>query len=157
MMILLSSLAKVIVVLVQGAHASYYNYVVLYLKKLNASAVYIGVILNIVVLSEILFFAFSDWLLKGKSISVMYMIVAGAAVTRWTLLFLFPSTPVLISTQIFHSLTFGLRQNAFMRLIYEEFENKDIPAAQGVYIKYSLCSAVQDVDPGRFFHVKILV
>lgn len=153
--------AMVIVVLTQGAHASYYNYGVLYLKELDVSAVYIGVILNVAVLSEILFFVFSDRMLKGKSISVMFMIAAGAAVTRWTLLFLFPSTPVFIFTQLFHSLTFGLTHYAFMRLIYEELESKDIPAAQGVYtsLGMGLSTAVltfiggflYDISPGAAF------
>jgi MFS transporter, PPP family, 3-phenylpropionic acid transporter len=153
--------AMVIVVLIQGAHASYYNYGVLYLKELDVSAVYIGVILNIAVLSEILFFALSDRLLKGRSISVMFMISAGAAVTRWTLLFLFSSTPVFIFTQIFHSLTFGLTHYAFMRLIYEELESKDIPAAQGVYtsLGMGLSTAIltfiggflYDISPGSAF------
>ncbi|RBP02791.1 MFS1 family protein [Rossellomorea aquimaris] len=120
-----------------------------------------GVILNIAVLSEILFFTFSDRLLKGKSISFMFMIAAGAAVTRWTLLFLFPSTPVFIFTQIFHSLTYGLTHYAFMRLIYEELESKGIPAGQGVYtsLEMGLSTAtltfiggsLYDISPGSAF------
>lgn len=44
----------------------------------------------------------------------MFIIAAGVAVTRWTLLFLFPSTPVFIFTQIFHSLTYGLTSLEFI-------------------------------------------
>ncbi len=95
------------------------------------------------------------------------MIVAGAAVTRWTLLFLFPSTPVFIFTQIFHSLTFGLTHYAFMRLIYEELENKDIRATQGVYtsLGMGLSTAIltyiggflYDISPGSVFLGMVVV
>ncbi|MGM0843635.1 MAG: 3-phenylpropionate MFS transporter [Bacillota bacterium] len=126
-------LAMVIVVFLMGTHAAYYNYGVLYLKELGVSNLYIGVLLNVAVIAEIVFFALSDKFLKGRSISIMFMIAGSAAVLRWTLLFIFPSVSVFVATQLLHAFTFGLTHYAFMRLIYEELESKDVPAAQGVY------------------------
>ncbi|EDL64904.1 MFS transporter [Bacillus sp. SG-1] len=126
-------LAMGIVIFTLGTHAAYYNYGVLYLKELNVSNIYIGVMLNIAIIAEILFFALSDKFLKGRSISIMFMTAGSAAILRWTLLFMFPSVTVFIATQLLHAFTFGLTHYAFMRLIYEELESKDLPAAQGVY------------------------
>ncbi|WP_409252160.1 MFS transporter [Bacillus sp. SCS-153A] len=126
-------LAMGIVIFTLGTHAAYYNYGVLYLKELNVSNIYIGVMLNIAIIAEILFFAFSDKFLKGRSISIMFMTAGLAAILRWMMLFLFPSVGVFMATQLLHAFTFGLTHYAFMRLIYEELESKDLPAAQGVY------------------------
>ena len=126
-------LAMGIVIFTLGTHAAYYNYGVLYLKELNVSNIYIGVMLNVAIIAEILFFALSDKFLKGRSISIMFMTAGSAAILRWTLLFMFPSVSVFIATQLLHAFTFGLTHYAFMRLIYEELESKDLPAAQGVY------------------------
>ncbi|RIW31873.1 MFS transporter [Bacillus salacetis] len=126
-------LAMGIVIFTMGTHAAYYNYGVLYLKELHVSNMYIGVLLNVAVIAEILFFALSDKFLKRKSISVMFMTASSAAILRWTMLFMFPSVAMFVATQLLHAFTFGLTHYAFMRLVYEELESKDLPAAQGVY------------------------
>ena len=52
----------IVVILLQGAHASYYNYGYIYLQELNVNAFYIGMILNVAVIFEIIIF------LKGRYI-----------------------------------------------------------------------------------------
>ncbi|OLN24068.1 MFS transporter [Domibacillus antri] len=125
--------ALLVCVLIQGAHAAYYNYGVLYLQHLDVSSVWIGVILNIAVAAEIIFFSVADRFLRHTSVPAMFFGAAIAAVIRWTMMFLFPAVTVYLFAQLFHALTFGLAHYAFIRLLYEEFDSSEIPAAQGVY------------------------
>ncbi|OAH54576.1 3-phenylpropionic acid transporter [Domibacillus aminovorans] len=125
--------ALIICVLIQGAHAAYYNYGVLYLQHLGVDSIWIGVILNIAVAAEIFFFNVADRFLRHTSVPAMFFGAAIAAVIRWTIMFLFPSVAVYMFAQLFHALTFGLAHYAFIRLLYEEFDSSEIPAAQGVY------------------------
>lgn len=125
--------AMIICILIQGAHASYYSYGFIYLQDLGVGNTWSGIILNIAVVSEIFFFAIADRLLKKTRISSMFFISAIASIIRWTLLFLFPNVAVYIATQLLHSMTFALAHFAFIRLLYEEFDSHEIPAAQGMY------------------------
>ncbi|KIL52162.1 MFS transporter [Jeotgalibacillus soli] len=122
-----------ICIIIQGAHASYYNYGFLYLQELGVSSFYIGFILNIAVLSEILFFALADRLLKNTPISSMFVIAGIGSVIRWVLIGLFPSLWIFMITQAFHSITFGLAHYAFIRYLYRVVDKELIPTAQGVY------------------------
>ncbi|KMY55564.1 3-phenylpropionic acid transporter [Bacillus sp. FJAT-27231] len=131
-------IAMVISLLVQGAHASYYSYGFIYLQDLGVSNTWGGIILNVAVVSEILFFIVADRLLKQTRISSMFLISAVASIVRWSLLFLFPNVAVYIATQLLHSLTFALAHFAFIRLLYEEFDSREIPAAQGMYASLSM-------------------
>ncbi|MEW9500782.1 MFS transporter [Jeotgalibacillus marinus] len=122
-----------ICILIQGSHAAYYNYGFIYLQDLQVSSLYIGFILNIAVLSEILFFAFADRLLKHTPVSSMFIIVGIGSVIRWVLVGLFPSLWIFILTQTLHSVTFGLAHYAFIRYLYRAVDRPLIPTAQGVY------------------------
>ncbi|MDG5472872.1 MFS transporter [Jeotgalibacillus sp. ET6] len=122
-----------ICVLIQGAHAAYYSYGFIYLQELNVSSVYIGLILNIAVLSEILFFAVADRLLKRTSVAAMFIIAGMASVIRWLLVGLFPSLWLFIFTQAFHSMTFGLAHYAFINYVYRAVDKQLLPTAQGLY------------------------
>lgn len=126
-------IAMIICVLIQGAHASYYNYGFLYSQHLGVNNTWSGVILNIAVISEIIFFTMADRLMKNIHVSSMFLVAALASAVRWTLLFVFPNVPVYIFTQLLHSLTFGLAHFAFIRLLYQEFSSREIPTAQGIY------------------------
>ena len=59
-------------ILLQGAHASYYNFGFIFLDNLGVNGFYIGIILNIAVLFEILFFTRADRLLSNVKISTMF-------------------------------------------------------------------------------------
>ncbi|KQL50344.1 hypothetical protein AN964_21980 [Heyndrickxia shackletonii] len=126
-------LGLVIAILLQGTHASYNNYGFLYLQDLHVSKFYIGFILNIAVLAEILFFSFADRIFRKVPTPVMFIIASIACMIRWLVIFAFPSAIVFIVMQLFHSLTFGLTHYTFIRLINEELQQQDIPAAQAVY------------------------
>ena len=144
-----------ICILVQGAHAAYYNYGFIYLQELNVSSVYIGFILNIAVLSEIVFFAFADRLLKNTPVSTMFIIATVASVIRWVVIGLFPSLWIFALSQVFHSLTFGLAHYAFIRFLYRSVDRPLIPTAQGVYasLGMGLSAAVLTQIGGYLYEV----
>ncbi|WP_100332392.1 MFS transporter [Bacillus xiapuensis] len=125
--------AMVICILIQGSHAAYNSYGFIYLQHLGVSNTWSGVILNVAVLAEIIFFAKADTMMKNVRISSMFLGAAIASIIRWTLLFLFPNVWIYLFTQLLHSLTFGLAHYAFIRLLYQEFSTQEIPAAQGIY------------------------
>src|SRR5690606_31701708 len=58
----------VIAILLQAAHASYYNYGYIYLQEIQAPTYLIGVIINIAIFAEILFFAIADKRFKRFSV-----------------------------------------------------------------------------------------
>ncbi|MFK2826370.1 MFS transporter [Bacillus sp. B190/17] len=131
-------IAMIVSICIQGAHASYYSYGFIYLQDLGVSNTWGGIILNIAVVSEILFFSIADRLLKRSRISSMFLASAAASVIRWTLLFLFPNVAVYAASQTLHAMTFALAHFAFIRLLYEEFDGYEIPAAQGLYASLSM-------------------
>ncbi|MBS4175141.1 MFS transporter [Bacillus sp. FJAT-49736] len=126
-------LGLVIAILLQGAHASYNNYGFLYLQDLHVDNFYIGFILNIAVIAEIIFFSVADRFFQKTSIPIMFIIAGIGSVVRWLVIFIFPSAIVFIAMQLLHSLTFGLTHYTLIRLINEELRQQDIPAAQAVY------------------------
>jgi PPP family 3-phenylpropionic acid transporter len=130
--------AMVVCILIQGAHASYYNYGFIYLQKLNAGDFWSGMILNLAVLAETLFFMTADRLFQKVSTSRMFAISAAASIVRWGLVYLVPTVWMFIFTQFLHSLTFALAHYAFIRLLHEELDNRLIPAAQGIYASLAM-------------------
>lgn len=68
-------LVLLIVVLLQASHASYYNYGYIYLQDIGAPAYLIGVIINIAVMAEIIFFSTADHGFKRFSIGSLLALV----------------------------------------------------------------------------------
>ncbi|AOV06657.1 3-phenylpropionate MFS transporter [Sporosarcina ureilytica] len=129
-------------VLLQGAHASYYNYGYIFLDDLGVNSFYIGIILNVAVLFEIIFFTQADKLFANMKISTMFQIAAVGSTIRWTLIFLFPSPFVFIITQALHAVSFGIAHFAFIRYISEKLPNHLIPTAQGLYASFAMSLSV---------------
>ncbi|MET1032374.1 MFS transporter [Domibacillus tundrae] len=148
--------ALIVCVLIQGAHAAYYNYGVLYLQHLGVSSIWTGVILNIAVAAEIIFFSVADRFLRHVSVPVMFMGAAFAAVFRWSIMFLFPTVTIYVFAQVFHAFTFGLAHYAFIRLLYQEFDSSEIPAAQGVYssLGMGLSTAILTFGAGYLYDIE---
>ncbi|OES45057.1 3-phenylpropionic acid transporter [Domibacillus iocasae] len=148
--------ALIVCVLIQGAHAAYYNYGVLYLQHLGVSSIWTGVILNIAVAAEIIFFSVADRFLRHVSVPVMFMGAAFAAVFRWSIMFILPTVAVYIFAQVFHAFTFGLAHYAFIRLLYQEFDTSEIPAAQGVYssLGMGLSTAIFTFGAGYLYDIE---
>ncbi|WP_088006144.1 3-phenylpropionate MFS transporter [Indiicoccus explosivorum] len=129
-------------VLLQGAHASYYNYGFIFLRDLGVGGVAIGIILNIAVLIEILFFAKADKLFARWSISSMFLLAGVGSTVRWVLIFLFPSVWVFVLSQTLHAISFGVAHYAFIRFIFREVQAKHIPAAQGLYAAFAMSFSI---------------
>lgn len=146
----------IVVILLQGAHASYYNYGYIYLQDLNVNPFYIGMILNVAVLFEILYFLKADtFLTKWKPSSLMLLAAIGSSV-RWVAIFLFPSMTVFIITQALHALSFGVAHYAFIRYITKALPKEQIPNAQGIYsaLAMSLSAAVLTLLGGALYEIE---
>jgi PPP family 3-phenylpropionic acid transporter len=144
-------------ILLQGAHAAYNSYGVVYLQKLGIGNDYIGLIMIVAVVAEIGFFYVANKLLKHVSIAWMFGIAAGASIIRWGTIYLFHDATVFTVLQFLHSMTFGLTHFAFMKFVNEYVPNEYIPSAQGAYASLAmgfstgiltlLCGYVYAVSP----------
>ncbi len=140
-------------ILLQGAHASYYNFGFIFLDDLGVNGFYIGVILNIAVLFEILFFTRADRLFANVKVSTMFLIAGIGSTTRWALIYLFPFTSVFIGTQVLHAVSFGVAHFAFIKYISDKLPKEQIASAQGMYAAFamSLSTAILTFPGGYLY------
>ena len=145
----------ILAILLQGAHASYYNYGYIYLQDLGVNSFYIGVILNVAVLLEILFFTQADRLFANKKESTLFLIAGIGSTIRWVIIFLFPTVWIFIISQLLHAVSFGIAHYAFIQFISKRLVPTDIPAAQGMYaaLAMSLSTAVLTFAGGYLYEV----
>ena len=135
----------VTIFLYQLSHTAYNNYNAIYLESMNISAKWLsGVILNISVVAEIIFFIFSKRLvdkIKPKNL----LIFAGiCAVIRWAALATFHNIYVFTVMQTFHAITFAVAHIAFILMLNKDYDNKEIIDMQNLYtaICFQLSMAV---------------
>ncbi|WP_019412567.1 MFS transporter [Paenisporosarcina sp. TG20] len=148
-------------ILLQGAHASYYNFGYIYLQDLGVNSFYIGLVLNVAILLEILFFARADTLFLNTKVSTMFLIAGIGSTLRWILIFAFPSLWVFILTQLLHAFSFGVAHYAFMQFISKRLSHDQIPAAQGMYAAFAMSLSIAvltfaggylyEINPGYAF------
>ncbi|MBD7907380.1 MFS transporter [Sporosarcina gallistercoris] len=145
----------ILAVLLQGAHAAYYSFGFIYLADLNVSGLWIGVILNVAVLFEILFFRVSDRMLANVKISTMFLIAAIGSTVRWIVVFLFPITAVFVVTQMLHAISFGIAHYAFIQYISTRLPKQQIASAQGMYAAFamSLSTAFLTIPAGYLYDI----
>lgn len=129
-------------ILLQGAHAAYYNYGFIYLQDIGVDAFYIGLILNVAIIFEILIFAKADTWFDKWSVSSMFLLAGIGSTLRWILIFLFPSVWIFILSQVLHALSFGIAHFAFIRFIFKKLDPLHIPAAQGMYAAVAMSLSV---------------
>ncbi|MGE7997456.1 MFS transporter [Lysinibacillus sp. NPDC093190] len=122
-----------VVILLQGAHASYYSYGYIYLVDLHVDPFYMGMIINIAVICEILYFMKADTLFKKWRSSSLLLIAASGSSLRWLLIYLFPNVWVFIASQTLHALSFALAHYAFISYLTKTLPKEQIPNAQGLY------------------------
>lgn len=132
----------VVSILLQGAHATYYNYGYVYLDDLGVNDFYIGIILNVAVIIEIVFFTQADRLFGSMSVSKMYMIASLGSTLRWVFIVLFPNVPMFIASQMLHAVSFGVAHFAFMQYIARKLKPSFIPLAQGLYAALGMSLSV---------------
>lgn len=144
-----------IVILLQGAHASYYNYGYIYLQELDVNKYYIGMIINIAVIFEIIFFLKADNWFKNWQPSSLLLLAASGSTIRWLLIFLFPNVWIFMFSQTLHTLSFGVAHYAFIYYLTKNLPKQQMANAQGIYsaLAYSLSTAVLTLAGGFLYEI----
>ncbi|WP_431028300.1 MFS transporter [Lysinibacillus sp. LZ02] len=151
----------VVSILLQGAHASYYNYGYIFLDDLGINSFYIGLILNVAVIIEIGFFLKADALFSEFRPSTLFGLAAIGSTIRWVAIFLFPNVWVFILVQALHAVSFGFAHYAFIQYISSKLKASQIPTAQGMYSAFAMSLSVAlltflggylyEIEPGAAF------
>lgn len=128
----------VIVILLQAAHASYYNYGYIYLQEIHAPKYLIGVIINIGVIAEIIFFLVADRAFRKFSVGSLLTLAALGSTVRWIVVFAFPNVMVFCIAQTLHACSFAMGHYAFMKYLIKNIPYEQIPKAQGIYSALAL-------------------
>lgn len=149
-------LILLIVILLQAGHASYYNYGYLYLKTIETPEYVIGVILNIAVLAEIVFFTLADRSFRRFSIGSLLALAGLGATIRWLLVFAFPTIIMFSIAQTLHAFSFAMAHYAFMKYLIQNIPQDQIPRVQGLYsaLALSWSTAVFTLYGGFLFDIK---
>lgn len=127
--------------LIQGSHAAYYSYSVLYWKSIGISVQTTSLLWGLSVIAEILLFFFSTKLFKFSKVSTLFYYSAIAAIIRWTILSYVESVSVIAVTQLLHCLTYALSHYAIIRYISTQPQNT-MAKLQGLYSGFSACAAI---------------
>ena len=133
------------VFLYQLSHTAYNNYNALYLESMNISAKWLsGVILNVSVIAEIIFFIFSKRIVKRIKPKNLMVFAGICAIIRWGALAIFHNIYVFTIMQTFHAITFAVAHIAFILILNKDYNNKDIIDMQNLYtaICFQLSMAV---------------
>lgn len=133
------------VFLYQLSHTAYNNYNALYLESMNISAKWLsGVILNVSVIAEIIFFIFSKRLVKRIKPKNLMVFAGVCAIIRWGALAMFHNIYIFTIMQTFHAITFAVAHIAFILILNKDYNNKEIIDMQNLYtaICFQLSMAV---------------
>ena len=133
------------VFLYQLSHTAYNNYNALYLESMNISAKWLsGVILNVSVIAEIIFFIFSKRLVKRIKPKNLMIFAGVCAIVRWGALAMFHNIYIFTIMQTFHAITFAVAHIAFILILNKDYNNKEIIDMQNLYtaICFQLSMAV---------------
>ena len=153
-----------VIFLYQLSHTAYNNYNALYLESMNISAKWMsGLILNISVIAEILFFIFSKKII-GKIKPTQLLVFCGiGAIIRWLMLAIFHNIYVFVVMQTFHAITFAVGHIAFILILNNRFNTEKIIDMQILYtaICYQLSMtiglyimvAIWDINSSLVFYV----
>ncbi|MGV2622910.1 UNVERIFIED_CONTAM: MFS transporter [Halobacillus marinus] len=146
----------IIVVLLQAAHATYYNYGYIFLQEIDAPIYLIGVIINIAVLAEIIFFSIADKRFNRFSPGTLLALAAAGSSLRWVLVFAFPNVLVFCFAQTLHAFSFAMGHYAFMKYLTANIPHTHIPKAQGIYSAFALSwsTAVFTVFGGFLYEIE---
>ncbi|WP_455661749.1 MFS transporter [Pradoshia sp.] len=149
-------LVLMIVILLQAAHASYYNYGYLFLQEIDTPKYLIGVIINIAVIAEIVFFAIADRKFERFSVGSLLAIASLGSTIRWILVFAFPNVIMFSIAQLLHSFSFAMGHYAFMKYLIKFIPSTQVAKAQGLYSAFALSwsTAVFTIFGGYLYEIK---
>lgn len=157
-----------VIFLYQLSHTAYNNYNALYLESMNINAKWLsGLILNISVIAEILFFIFSKKII-GKIKPTQLLVFCGiGAIIRWLMLAIFHNIYVFVVMQTFHAITFAVGHIAFILILNNRFNTEKIIDMQILYtaICYQLSmtiglyimGAIWDINSSLVFYVSAVI
>ncbi len=154
--------------LYQLSHTAYNNYNALYLESMNISAKWLsGVILNVSVIAEIIFFIFSKRLVKRIKPKNLLIFAGVGAVIRWTALAMFQNIYIFTIMQTFHAITFAVAHIAFILILNKDYNNKEIIDMQNLYtaicfqlsmaIGLYIMGAIWDISTSYVFYASAII
>lgn len=129
------------VTLIQGSHAGYYVYSVLYWTQLGIAVETTSLLWGLAVCAEILLFFFSNRLFHKWSISKLLYIATIGAIARWGLFAMTDNLWLIALLQTFHSLTFALMHYAVIRYIGTQPQSS-MAKLQSLYNGLANCAGV---------------
>lgn len=156
------------VFLYQLSHTAYNNYNALYLESMNISAKWLsGVILNVSVIAEIIFFIFSKRLVKRIKPKNLMIFAGVCAIVRWGALAMFHNIYVFTIMQTFHAITFAVAHIAFILILNKDYNNKEIIDMQNLYtaicfqlsmaIGLYIMGALWDISTSYVFYASAII
>ena len=156
------------VFLYQLSHTAYNNYNALYLESMNISAKWLsGVILNVSVIAEIIFFIFSKRLVKRIKPKNLMIFAGFMAIIRWGALATFHNIYVFTVLQTFHAITFAVAHIAFILILNKDYNNKEIIDMQNLYtaicfqlsmaIGLYIMGAIWDISTSYVFYASAII
>ena len=154
--------------LYQLSHTAYNNYNALYLESMNISAKWLsGVILNVSVIAEIIFFIFSKRLVKRIKPKNLLIFAGVGAVIRWSALAMFKNIYIFTIMQTFHAITFAVAHIAFILILNKDYNNKEIIDMQNLYtaicfqlsmaIGLYIMGAIWDISTSYVFYASAII
>ncbi|MET3696442.1 PPP family 3-phenylpropionic acid transporter [Bacillus oleivorans] len=149
-------LVLVIVIFLQAAHASYYSYGYIFLLDIHAPEYLIGMIINIAVIAEIIFFLIADRSFHKFSVGSLLTLAALGSTVRWILVFAFPNVILFSIAQTLHACSFAMGHYAFMKYLIKNIPHQQIPKAQGMYsaLALSWSTAVFTIFGGYLYEIE---
>lgn len=156
------------VFLYQLSHTAYNNYNALYLESMNISAKWLsGVILNVSVITEIIFFIFSKRLVKRINPKNLMIFAGVCAIIRWGALAMFHNIYIFTIMQTFHAVTFAVAHIAFILILNKDYNNKEIIDMQNLYtaicfqlsmaIGLYIMGALWDISTSYVFYASAII
>ena len=156
------------VFLYQLSHTAYNNYNALYLESMNISAKWLsGVILNVSVIAEIIFFIFSKRIVKRIKPKNLRVFAGICAIIRWGALAIFHNIYVFTIMQTFHAITFAVAHIAFILILNKDYNNKEIIDMQNLYtaicfqlsmaIGLYIMGAIWDISTSYVFYASAII
>ena len=158
----------VTIFLYQLSHTAYNNYNAIYLESMNISAKWLsGVILNISVIAEIIFFIFSKRLVDKIKPKNLLVFAGVCAVIRWAALATFHNIYVFTVMQTFHAITFAVTHISFILMLNRDYNNKEIIDMQNLYtaicfqlsmaIGLYIMGALWDISTSYVFYASAII
>ena len=156
------------VFLYQLSHTAYNNYNALYLESMNISAKWLsGVILNVSVIAEIIFFIFSKRIVKRIKPKNLMIFAGVCAIIRWGALATFHNIYIFTIMQTFHAITFAVAHIAFILILNKDYNNKEIIDMQNLYtaicfqlslaIGLYIMGALWDISTSYVFYASAII